>query len=177
MEPLLEDFFLCSDSPRPWPEAYIKNVGWVPFEPTSQFIPAEYRSWRKQLEKDTGSVNDLAVPAIPDTIEDDASTESITAFHVAKIIAVIFASLVGLLVMVLLGLKIFYKLRYILASPERKLELDVQQIKKTIQKNTDEDIYDRGLLSDYVKMAPSYIQDDAKRMFELYYKVKYGGKS
>ena len=48
---------------------------------------------------------------------------------------------------------------------------------KTIQKNTDEDIYDRGLLSDYVKMAPSYIQDDAKRMFELYYKVKYGGKS
>ena len=79
--------------------------------------------------------------------------------------------------MVLLGLKIFYKLRYILASPERKLELDVQQIKKTIQKNTDEEIYDRGLLSDYVKMAPSYIQDDATRMFELYYKVKYGGKS
>ena len=160
-----------------WPEAYIKNVGWVPFEPTSQFIPAEYRSWRKQLEKDTGSVNTPSVPAIPDTIEDDTSTESITAFHVAKIIAVIFASLVGLLVMVFLGLKIFYELRYILASPERKLELDVQQIKKTIQKNTDEEIYDRGLLSDYVKMAPSYIQDDAKRMFELYYKVKYGGKS
>ena len=160
-----------------WPEAYIENVGWVPFEPTSQFIPAEYRSWRRQLEGDLDNVTIPEVPAIPDTLSDENQQKSFTTLHIVKIIAIVFASLIGLLVVVLLGLKIFYKLRYILATPERKLELDVEQIKKTIQKFNDEDIYDRGLLSDYVKMAPSYIQDDAKKMFELYYKVKYGGKS
>ena len=160
-----------------WPEAYIKNVGWVPFEPTSQFIPAEYRSWRRQLEGDLDTITIPEVPAIPDTLSDENQQKSFTTLHIIKIIAIVFAILIGLLVLVLLGLKIFYKLRYIFATPERKLELDVEQIKKTIQKYTYEDIYDRGLLSDYVKKAPSYIQDDAIRMFDLYYKVKYGKKS
>ena len=47
-------------------------------------------------------------------------------------------------------------------------------IKKAIRKQTKEEFFDRGLLSDYVEMAPSYLKDDATKVFDLYYKVVYG---
>ena len=45
---------------------------------------------------------------------------------------------------------------------------------RTKQKKAEKSINDRGLLSDYVALAPEENQEEIKNLFDLYYKVVYG---
>jgi hypothetical protein len=160
-----------------WPEAYIENVGWVPFEPTSPYLSAQYRSWRKQLEDEGQSAESLTIPTLPDSVaETDEENESISVFTAASIIGLVIVSLVLLLLIIIFGNKGIQWLRYRRGDAKKKLEIDVDLIKKAIRKQTKEEFFDRGLLSDYVEMAPSYLKDDATKVFDLYYKVVYGNE-
>lgn len=65
-------------------------------------------------------------------------------------------------------------IRYRVGSPEEKLAMDAEAIKKQIRRRAGEDFPDRGLLSDYVDRAPPDLQDDIRRIFDAYYRILYG---
>lgn len=160
-----------------WPEAYIENVGWVPFEPTSPYISAQYRSWRKQLEDEGQSAESLTIPTLPDSVTEDTNEdETISVFTAASTIGLIIICLVLLLLIIIFGSKALQLLRYFRGDSKQKLEMDVDLIKKAIKKQSKDEFEDRGFLSDYVEKAPSYLKDDAKNVFDLYYKVVYGNE-
>jgi hypothetical protein len=162
-----------------WPVAYIENIGWIPFEPTSTYTSADNRSWNKKAAN-TAEDSAITSPALPDSDEEAENIEpsrKLTVFDIAKIVAVIVICLAILLGTIFLGTKAVQAIAYRRGTPAEKLAMDVEQIKKSIRRLSKEDFADRGFLSDYVKRTPSYLQDDAQNVFDLYYKVKYGNGS
>ena len=61
-----------------------------------------------------------------------------------------------------------------MAPPEDKLRIDVGIIKAQLVKLSGSDFVDRGLLSDYVEMAPVDLQPELRKAIDLYYRVIYG---
>ena len=72
---------------------------------------------------------------------------------------------------------VFDKLRYMRATPEKKLVMDVEMIKKAILRQSEEKFNDRGLLMDYVGRVPSEMRTDLKSVFDVYYRITYGAEA
>ena len=51
--------------------------------------------------------------------------------------------------------------------------MDVTKIKKSLRKLSAEGFIDRGLIYDYIPLAPSSIQDNLKKVFSIYYRLEY----
>ncbi len=171
-----KEYTVTSDSAHAWPTAYIEGAGWIPFEPTGVYSDALSRSWRRNAKGD-----EINVPAENATVaESDAVTaESITKDKAAtrmkllKIAVPVLASITVLLLIVILGRILGRKIIYRFASPEKRLKMDVEDIKRDLLKHTDKEFHDRGLLYDYLDIAPEEQKIDIKQTFDLYYKSVY----
>lgn len=161
-----------------WPEAYIENIGWVPFEPTSSYLGYEEYTWHRQgsMEAQKESLKAL-VPEIPEDESNLETEEENQGLQLLKIIGIVAFSLVILFTLIWDGIKVFRRLRYILASPDEKLKIDVETIKERLIKLSKETINDRGLLKDYLCIAPDVIRDDVDKCFDAYYRIIYSQKS
>ncbi len=53
--------------------------------------------------------------------------------------------------------------------------MDVEMIQKNIRRQCADAFNDRGLMSDYVNMAPEELQPDLEQVFGVYYRILYGG--
>ena len=177
-----EEYVVSASCAHVWPEAYIQNVGWVPFEPTSAYATASECSWNRRDENETAS-NDIGstdnsidlyhVP--PVSISDSAKEkDGVSSLQLLKIIGAVLGSILLLLALIILGTKAVRRLRYHFATPAKRLKLDVDMIKATISKQSGAHIADRGLLSDYLCLAPEELQTDVQKAFDLYYKMVYG---
>ncbi len=165
-----------------WPEAYIENVGWVPFEPTSAYRSQEDNTWnRVPAEENEAAVNPYTPSVAPaassfDNELKEKETQEVSLWkELVRVVLPVSASVVGLLVVLLLGTRAISSIRYGIASPDKKLEIDVNRIKRLIRKKAEDDFVDRGLFSDYVKRIPSEFQAQAKEVFDAYYRLIYGG--
>lgn len=165
-----------------WPEAYIENVGWVPFEPTSAYRSQEENTWNRVPVEESISENYGYVPSyvpiftsldIPETTEQ--SEEESLARELVRVVLPAMGSAVMLLLILVLGTKAVYAIRYKMASLDKKLEMDVTGIKKVVRKKSANSFTDRGLLFEYVKRIPSEFQTQAKEVFGAYYRLIYGG--
>lgn len=169
-----------------WPEAYIRGVGWVPFEPTSAYRTAEEYTWRR---KPAAAGNDsqsayappipapAQVPDVPDNEETSGSLSGMTLDQAVRIALPTALSILVTLALLILGTLSAARLRYLRAAPEKKLAMDVDMIKKGIRRQSEEDFADRGLLSDYIARAPEALRPDIQRVFDIYYRVVYGSSS
>ncbi|RKM63173.1 transglutaminase domain-containing protein [Butyrivibrio sp. XB500-5] len=164
-----------------WPEAYIENVGWVPFEPTSAYRSQEDNTWNRVRVEETEQVQYGYEPShapviTPDKADDDDDNkEKSLAYELIRVVLPVIASVVILLLVLVFGIKAIQNIRYRLASLDKKLEMDVAGIKKSVRKKSADNFTDRGLLSDYVKRIPSEFQTQAKEVFGAYYRMVYGG--
>ncbi len=165
-----------------WPEAYIENVGWVPFEPTSAYRSQEENTWNRVPVEESISENYGYVPShvpiftsldIPETTEQ--SEEESLARELVRVVLPAMGSAVMLLLILVLGTKAVYAIRYKMATLDKKLEMDVTGIKKVVRKKSANSFTDRGLLFEYVKRIPSEFQTQAKEVFGAYYRLIYGG--
>ena len=169
-----------------WPEAYIEGAGWIPFEPTSGFLPAEDFTWHRLEEssiKNEQIKENLQIPRLEVKSEQDAAEDPENAIkreitpRLIKIAVIVGLSIAFIIFLLILGTIVFSKLRYKFSSAERKLEIDVQQIKKAIrhsyEKSTGNAFVDRGLLSDYVSAAPESLKGETKKVFSIYYRLLY----
>ncbi len=161
-----------------WPVVYLEGIGWMPFEPTPAFLTAQERSWNKTIS--TAPATNYApiyeeVPRLPETIVEEKEPPRKRVLSIASVIIPVVASILLLLLLLIFGSSIIDKLRYHHGSNEKKLQMDVEQIKKSLRRLSAEGFVDRGLLSDYVHMAPSPLRDDIQKVFGIYYRQKYSG--
>ena len=169
-----------------WPEAYIRGVGWVPFEPTGAYRTAEEYTWRRKpaaAGNDSQSAYVPPVPApaqVPDVPDDEKTSGSLSGMTLDQAMRIALPTALSILVtlaLLILGTLSAARLRYLRAAPEKKLAMDVDMIKKGIRRQSAEDFADRGLLSDYIARAPEALRPDIQRVFDIYYRVLYGSSS
>ncbi len=179
-----DNYVVTGECAHVWPEAYIKNVGWVPFEPTSSYATASAYTWHKTLpqaeqQKSENKYVNTNLPGVTPT--DDSTTsaekESVDGLQIIKLVALVIATILALIVLLILGNLLFKKLRYKYATPNQRLSLDMDDIKSILIKNYDADITDRGLLTDYLKCAPNEMESEVRHSIDLYYKMKYSQES
>lgn len=172
-----DEYMVEANCAHVWPEAYIKNVGWVPFEPTSSYKSHDNYSWHRlspdMKEAKEDSLENL-VPDIPQSDEEVVAKNA--GLQLIKIIAIVALSLVILFLLLVVLIMEIRKLRYILASDDDKLKIDVDNIKDKLEKHSGRKILDRGLLMDYLELAPEELKDDIAMTFNAYYRVIYAGE-
>lgn len=175
-----DSYVVTGECAHVWPEAYIKNVGWFPFEPTAAYATASAYTWHKALPQteQKKSENEYVNTNLPGvTIAYDTNTsaekESLEGLQIIKLVALVLATILGMIMLLILGNLLFKKLRYKYATPNQRLSLDMADIKSILVKNYEEDIADRGLLTDYLKCAPREMESEVKHSIDLYYKMKY----
>ena len=83
-------------------------------------------------------------------------------------VALLFAALIA-------GRRLITAMCYRRGTPEQKLIMDVEVIRKLLLRNASRDFIDRGLLSDYACLAPDDLRSDLQCVFDTYYRVIYGG--
>ncbi len=190
-----EEYRVSGSSAHTWPEAYFENVGWVPFEPTATYPTAQSLSWNKVAKEDDKAAESAleagnadwykeyidsgygdTFPEFTDEPAEEEGNHS-DVWRIIKIAAIVAFGVVALFVILLLGTVVVRKLRYRHGTPEQKLRMDVEQIKKLIRKRSKEDFFDRGFLSDYVKRAPESLRPELESVFAAYYRLEYGGRS
>ena len=168
-----------------WPEAYLDGIGWVPFEPTASFRAAEEYTWHREAPQQAAEgselpAHDLPGPPAPGTgadTENEEQPSGSTALQIFRISGPVVICILLLLAALIAGRRLIAVLRYKYGAPEKQLIMDVDMIRKLLRKNASDDFIDRGLLSDYVSLAPDDIRPDLhlRSVFDTYYRVIYGG--
>ena len=160
-----------------WPEAYIKNVGWVPFEPTASVRVASDFTWHRKDAREEPPREEYPVSPVPvrpektgDIIEE--SPGMLTPLLVRVVLPLVLSVFI-LLAALVIGARVVSRLRYSRGTPEQKLLMDVAAIRRSIKKSS-EGFSDRGLMSDYIDRVPEEIRDDLREVFRTYYRVIYG---
>lgn len=186
-----------------WPEAYLENVGWVPFEPTAAYRTTADNTWHKEApnagadsasasglydeyggDKEYGAFDEFAgagasIPAATLAGENDDYSEVLPMHPVLQIVKIagpVVLSILVLLVLLFAGSRLIVLVRYRLASPEKKLIMDVEMIRKCLRRQAPDGFVDRGLLSDYVCLVPEDLIDDVQSVFHTYYRIIYGNQ-
>ncbi len=173
-----DEYLVNSSCAHVWPQAYIEGAGWLPFEPTSAYYSQTESSWHKapatlEEEKDM-SLKDVPKAYVKPQPDDDAEGSFATNSLIAiKVLWPFIVSAILLILLLISGTRLFRYLRYRFASPTRQLLIDVEQIKKALVKASGQQIYDRGLLSDYIQLAPNNMQSDLKEVFNTCYRMLY----
>ena len=184
-----------------WPEAYLENVGWVPFEPTAAYRTAADNTWHKETlaaGADSASASasasgeysgfeeydefDGVETPIPGaalaggTGNDPEELPMHPVVQIMKIAGPVVLSILALLAALIMGSRLIILVRYKLASPEKKLIMDVEAIRKRLRRQAPDGFVDRGFLSDYVCLVPEDLIDDVQSVFHTYYRVIYGNQ-
>ncbi|MEE3469180.1 MAG: transglutaminase-like domain-containing protein [Butyrivibrio hungatei] len=165
-----------------WPEAYIENVGWIPFEPTGAYYALSATSWhRSGVNADDGwtaeyhgGINPYDSSKIPAHGDEEGEDEKVSALLAFKVFlpTVIFTA--AIIITLALGVYLIKILRYRYGTPRQKLFYDVEQIKKSLIKHSGGTLSDRGLLSDFKEAAPEDIREELGKVFDVFYRVVYG---
>ena len=79
-----------------------------------------------------------------------------------------------LIIVLVAGIYLIKILRYKYGTPSRKLFYDVEQIKRVLIKRSDNNLKDRGLLSEFKEAAPEELREDLGKVFDVFYRVVYG---
>ena len=172
-----ESYEVSGSCAHAWPEAYIKNVGWVPFEPTASVRVASDFTWHRKDAREEPPSEEYPVSPVPERPEKtgDNTPESpdMIAPLLVRVVLPLVLSVFLLLAALVIGVRVVSRLRYSRGTPEQKLLMDVAAIRRSIKKSS-KGFTDRGLMSDYVDRAPEEIRDDLKGVFKTYYRVIYG---
>ena len=127
---------MSGDCAHIWPEAYIRGVGWVPFEPTSAYRTAEEYTWHRRPAVSGDDSQSAYVPPIPaptqipeapDNKETAGSLSGMTLDQAMQIALPTALSILITLALLILGTLSAARLRYLrakkasAASPQRTL--------------------------------------------------------
>ncbi len=181
-----DSYIVSSNCAHVWPEAYLEGIGWVPFEPTSAFMTAADFTWHRAIKtpaKGDGIANPatMSTPIIPEIPEpeevevgSEENTEDKTIIQVLNVVVAVVLSVILLIGLLVLGTFAIREVRYKHASPAKKLQIDVEMIKKILRQHYEGVFNDRGLLTDYIDIAPNEYRADVQRIFGAYYRSIYG---
>jgi hypothetical protein len=172
-----ESYEVSGSCAHAWPEAYIKNVGWVPFEPTASMRTAVDFTWHRKDAGEETRREEYPVSSVPERPEktggNTPKSPDMLAPILIRVVLPLVLSVFLLLAALIIGVRVIDRLRYSRGTPKQKLLMDVTAIRRSIKKSS-EGFTDRGLMSDYVDRAPEEIRDDLREVFRTYYRIIYG---
>ncbi len=181
---------VMSSEAHAWPEAYIKGLGWVTFEPTVSKEAAETLGWNKILkekppeeymeEKDYTSPYSEELAVENANNQEDASgeegtqREGIDREMIFRFLMYILV-LLGVVLVTILSFIIGQRINYRKMKARDKVIYNMEVLLKKLEKKVPKEM---KLLSiyDYLK----YIQDDGlraelKKAFDIYYRIRFRG--
>lgn len=190
-----EEYRVSSSYAHIWPEAYIKGVGWVPFEPTTGYYSQEEISWHRskpvpKVEEPSEStpkestnpyessekkqVEPIEVEKVEEVENVEKEEKPEPSFVVAKVVipVILFAGIS--IILLLAGLYLIKRTRYKYGTPRQKLFYDVEQIKRVLIKRSGNRLKDRGIMSDFAEAAPKEMQEELGKVFSVFYRLIYG---
>ena len=175
-----------------WPEAYIRGFGWVAFEPTPAMSTAQERTWHRHPALSEGGEKEVGFyPAAPVFTYNDGrgelapvvSEESITlreeedrrlrVREALRLLLIVLSAAVFTAVLIILTTILIKRIRYLRSSPDKRLIMDVKDIKAMVSDNAGEGFYDRGVLSDYSPYIPDRYREEVNEIFSVYYRIMY----
>ncbi len=183
-----EGMSVMSNESHAWPEAYIKGVGWVVFEPTTINLAAEDTSWgrkkpvaKKESNIDISREEETTEMSFDESLIDkpqDQPKEEQSGGLDKKMLSrlgLYILAFIGLVILIIILIKVGLMLHYISLTPERKLKKDIDDICRRLEKESKEKLETRSIY-DYLE----YLSDDAKRkelkeIFDAYYRVRFRG--
>lgn len=180
-----ETYAVSSSNAHVWPEAYVDGFGWVGFEPTPAMSTAQERTWHRHSKSaavpgeapEQVYVSNVPVPVHTEINDDIAVNESETGNdgvrNILKIGLVIVAAVVFMVLLMILGSRLFKALRYKMADPNRRLMLDIADITGIIRTASGLSFEDRGILSDYEPYIPDKFKAEARHAFEICDRIRY----
>ena len=167
-----------------WPEAYIDNVGWIPFEPTGAYYALSDTSWHRSdaganadgvwTAEYHGGINPYDSNGVSVHVDEEEEDEKVSALLAFKVFLPTVVFTVAIIIMLVLGIYLIRILRYRYGTPRQKLFYDVEQIKKSLIKRSGGALTDRGLLSEFTEAAPEDVQEELGKVFDVFYRVVYG---
>ena len=175
-----EEYPVSSTCAHTWPEAYLPGIGWVPFEPTASIGTASSYTWHRRPAAGTGTEGEGATSSqpipTPEAVTEPDAEEAASGRRIAQALPIILPVILSILILIGLALAasaIIPILRYRRSTPAQKLRMDVDAIVDLLRKKTPDPIPDRGLMTDYILMAPEEMREDLKTLFRTYYRLRY----
>ncbi len=175
-----DEYRVSSSCAHTWPEAYIKGAGWIPFEPTSGYYSQSDSTWHRysdplgdNVSSDLQKESPASVPMQADPAKEQPQTESSLLLAI-RLLWPFIASAALLILLLIAGTRLIRYLHYKYASPSKKLLSDVEMIKRNLVRLSGKKVTDRGLLSDYMCLAPVEMQKDLLEVFSACYRILYG---
>ena len=169
---------VMSSDAHAWPEAYIRGVGWVPFEPTGVSVEMDQSSYEPD-----GQISNSGV--ITETTEEPENKKETSEFKkvlglILLYIGIILAAVVFFILIVIVVRKIiFYSL-----PPERKLQeivrVKCREIEKRIKSKEEKEKLKANSTSlyEYIQYAEdSEAKKKLKKLLDRYYLVRFRGDS
>ena len=175
-----------------WPEAYLSGFGWVAFEPTPAMSTAGERTWHRHPAMSEGSDNAVGdYPKAPyfsyeetgrgtaPIVNEELINEREEALRRSRIreavrlFAIVLSAAVLTAALIILSGILIKRIRYLHASPEKRLIMDVKDIESLVRDNACEVFYDRGVLSDCDPYIPDKYREDVHEVFAAYYRIMY----
>ena len=171
-----------------WVEAFIPGLGWVEFEPTAAMENAEATSWRLRLakreggepvEEGSGKVKEepqYELPEVPPPEEAKEEKESSASVgEIFRTIGRYVLVVLGMAAVVILLIIAVMKVRYARLKPEEKLRVEVEHMKRRMNKKLPEGTSIKSVFEylDYVE--DETVKDKMKHLLEGYYKVRFRG--
>ena len=177
-----------------WVEAYIEGFGWVGFEPTPAMASAQERTWHRHPKKAEGlkegyyekegqykkgpSVNiPYPTPAVDNALNDEKEKEGriMRVKEAVRLLMIILSAALLMTLLIIVAGKVYRYLRYKTASSNKRLIMDVSDIKAIITQASGGHPEDRGVLSDYSPYIPERFRTQTEEVFSVYYRIMYRG--
>lgn len=177
-----DKYEVSSSCAHVWPEAYIENVGWIPFEPTAAYYALSNTSWHrsgndadnKWASEYHSGINPYDSSKVSAQVDEEEEEEKVSVLLAFKVFLPTVIFTVAVIIMLVLGIYLIKVLRYRYGTPRQKLFYDVEQIKRILIKRSGGALTDRGLLSDFKEAAPEDIREELGKVFDVFYRVVYG---
>ena len=188
---------IYSNESHAWPEAFIKGMGWVPFEPTVIFVSAPESGWglrpeEEKVDDDMEEISgyDPATAIPPSDVETqkkkagangdtnggtDSSSIKDTIIDLLKHSGIYLLGIIlvaGVLVMIY---RVYEVIRYRRMNAQDKVFADIGMISKKCDKHLSDDVKILSVFDYIPYIKQKKTEYDLNDVFEEYYRIRYRG--
>ncbi len=185
-----DDGVVRGSNAHAWVEAYMEGLGWVRFEPTGGVRNASAYTWGLVLPKEQEeaeeeeneedlplTTEEIVVPDLPEVLPTPTPQKFENGTHLRKILVtagIYLLAIIGSAVLILALYFLIKKVAYLKLTPEKRLQADIQNLRKKLDKNLPEGTVCESVF-DYLSYVEENLREQLTPIFTEYYRVRFRG--